>query len=640
MRKRIKNATMSVNAIAGTEVVLIGMDIAEKAREGLLGFCIDRFDQKSKQTINLSNSKKSPIQRFLWSDYTADPGRTYTYTVAPMYRSGKKLAAGKALKLKIKTENPDDGTHAIYFNRGVAGSQGFSRRFGDHRRWYLTQHSNEGTPGVRPQKARAKEFIKPADVPADAAYKWLSRGLEEAMLAFLAKAKDKNYAIRASVYEFTYVPVITGFVEALERGADVQIIHHAKRENKYTLKQDYDADTVTNFTKKVKNKKGKEVPDTSKNSIEFKNRIAIKYQQKDDVARAADRAVSEVGLIKPNNWKAANALLKRFDKMMIERTLTTISHNKFVVLLHKGKPIEVWTGSTNFTDGGIFGQSNVGHLVRDKAIAGKYFEYWKKLQTDPKKKSAKNDPKTLGMQNWTVSKQPDLKGPPRKPITPIFSPRLRNKGGSMLDWYAQRMDGAEHSVFFTAAFSVADQFMTVLKDVKSKNGKPINIDPYQRYLLLEGIGGLLKPKYPILADCPQNRIAWGDTLRKRKNDDEELIETLTGLNSHVNYLHTKYMLIDPLSDDPIVISGSANFSTASTENNDENMLIIRGNTRVADIYLGEFMRLFNHFKSRNERNAMSDKEYAKASVPSTSDAWTKPYFDADTQKYQERKLFS
>jgi hypothetical protein len=28
------------------------------------------------------------------------------------------------------------------------------------------------------------------------------------------------------------------------------------------------------------------------------------------------------------------------------------------------------------------------------------------------------------------------------------------------------------------------------------------------------------------------------------------------------------------------------------------MLIIRGDTRVADIYLGEFMRLFNHFYFR------------------------------------------
>jgi phosphatidylserine/phosphatidylglycerophosphate/cardiolipin synthase-like enzyme len=45
------------------------------------------------------------------------------------------------------------------------------------------------------------------------------------------------------------------------------------------------------------------------------------------------------------------------------------------------------------------------------------------------------------------------------------------------------------------------------------------------------------------------------------------------------------MLVDPLCDDPLIITGSANFSDASTTKNDENMLVIRGDTRVADIYL-------------------------------------------------------
>ena len=35
---------------------------------------------------------------------------------------------------------------------------------------------------------------------------------------------------------------------------------------------------------------------------------------------------------------------------------------------------------------------------------------------------------------------------------------------------------------------------------------------------------------------------------------------LTGLNVNVQYLHTKYMLVDPLGDDPLVVTGSANFS--------------------------------------------------------------------------------
>ena len=55
-------------------------------------------------------------------------------------------------------------------------------------------------------------------------------------------------------------------------------------------------------------------------------------------------------------------------------------------------------------------------------------------------------------------------------------------------------------------------------------------------------------------------------------------------------MHTKYLLIDPLSDDPLICTGSANFSENSLTNNDENMVLIRGSTRVADIYMTEFDR--------------------------------------------------
>jgi phosphatidylserine/phosphatidylglycerophosphate/cardiolipin synthase-like enzyme len=43
----------------------------------------------------------------------------------------------------------------------------------------------------------------------------------------------------------------------------------------------------------------------------------------------------------------------------------------------------------------------------------------------------------------------------------------------------------------------------------------------------------------------------------------------------VFFVHTKFLLIDPLSDDPLVCTGSANFSGASLTANDENMPMIR-----------------------------------------------------------------
>lgn len=59
--------------------------------------------------------------------------------------------------------------------------------------------------------------------------------------------------------------------------------------------------------------------------------------------------------------------------ILIERTRPTIPHNKFIIHASKsGRPLAVWTGSTNITMSGFLGQSNVGHLLRDPKLAEKY----------------------------------------------------------------------------------------------------------------------------------------------------------------------------------------------------------------------------------------------------------------------------
>ena len=67
---------------------------------------------------------------------------------------------------------------------------------------------------------------------------------------------------------------------------------------------------------------------------------------------------------------------------------------------------------------------------------------------------------------------------------------------------------------------------------------------------------------------------------------------------NVNWVHTKFMLVDPLGSNPTTLTGSANWSLASADTNDENLVVIRGDTRVADIYFGEFMRIFAHHRFR------------------------------------------
>jgi hypothetical protein len=122
-----------------------------------------------------------------------------------------------------------------------------------------------------------------------------------------------------------------------------------------------------------------------------------------------------------------------------------------------------------------------------------------------------------------------------------------------------------------------------------------------------------------------------------------LKEELTRSEGNIFFVHTKYLLIDPLSDDPLICTGSANFSEGSLTNNDENMILIRGSTRVADIYMTEFDRLFRHFYFRDVSNEVASKR-KKGQKPEKvfldpDDRWTDDYFKPGGFKTRRREMF-
>jgi hypothetical protein len=85
------------------------------------------------------------------------------------------------------------------------------------------------------------------------------------------------------------------------------------------------------------------------------------------------------------------------------------------------------------------------------------------------------------------------------------------------------------------------------------------------------------------------------------------------------------------------------FSDASTKQNDENMIVVRGDKRVADIYLGEFMRLWQHYRFRYVENAIAEEKHIDKYKPNylcADDAWVAPYYKKDSVKYRRRRAFA
>jgi phosphatidylserine/phosphatidylglycerophosphate/cardiolipin synthase-like enzyme len=549
VRLRKTQGLLSVHAIVGTRVALFGMNLPKEAIGDLMGFAIRRTDPDGGRGFYLDNallfrvndrgrrsnhsSFHNPFQEFLWGDYTLSPEHTYTYRVIARYGSPGQLRNGDAVEFEVTTESEDDDVHAVFFNRGVAGSQRYATRFKNQ---------------------------KP-DVAGQEAFDWLSRGLEQGLVGFIRQADGPSKGLRAAVYEFTHPPLVREFAAAAQRGADVALVY----------------DSV----------------DNEHNYPAADNTALIQAEQLSDLAT--------------------------------KRTRTKIAHNKFIVLLDNGQPSAVWTGSTNFTEGALFGQSNVGHIIRDPAVAKRYLDYWTQLQRDPTRTDART---------WDDTNTPTPVGAPPAhagAMTSLFSPR---KGLSALNWYAERMDAATESVFLTAAFGVSKQLGAIFEKKK----------PYLRYLVLDKPG-----QVTTINRNPGNRAVAGGYLGKGPWR-QWLKEALTDLNKHVRFVHTKYMLIDPLGEDPIVITGSANFSEASTLYNDENMLVIRGNTRVADIYLGEFMRLFTHFRFRGKTKTPQTRPIPDADSPGPpagkklylreTDHWARRFYVANSPRDAERRFFA
>jgi phosphatidylserine/phosphatidylglycerophosphate/cardiolipin synthase-like enzyme len=325
-------------------------------------------------------------------------------------------------------------------------------------------------------------------------------------------------------------------------------------------------------------------------------------------------------------------------KVTYRRAQPKIPHNKFIVRLKGGKtPTEVWTGSTNFTPSGFLGQTNVGHRVVDGTTAKRYLDYWTLLRGDP----------VIGKTRaGTAALTPDpaeILAP--KSLVQFFSPRAQ---GGMLDWYGRRILNAANSVWFTAAFGVTaklvpplaklrDQMRFVLMEKPASEAVKTALTKDVSHVVLSygiPLGELYQMKngQPVARRPIQNfeleKWFFREELYRPKND------------GFVFFVHTKFLLIDPLSNDPLVISGSANFSPDSLLQNDENMLLIRGSTRVADIYMTEFDRIFRHFYFRDIANELASKgNNATAIFLDETDGWTGAYFTTGHIKNNRRLMF-
>ena len=563
MRKRVSKKGLTVNAVAGSYVVVLGLDISNAKRKGLRGFAIKRTDKTGDESYWMSGTKTfrsvephpapggqysslvHPFQSFQWSDYSAKPGYSYTYEVVALYGPVDALERRISVEVSVKTEPIEGAEHTIHFNRGSVATQEYARRFQN----LPPEPLEPGGPSAGP-----------------AAFDWLSRGLYEGIIAFIQRAKGPGWGLKGCFYEFQWAGVLDELKKAKGRGVAVTIVY-------------------------------------------------------DDIASGGPHTENE----------------KAIDKAHI-RTLTkprkagTLMHNKFLVLTKNEAPVAVLFGSTNLTKNGIYGHANCTHVVENAAIAAKYLDFHRKLHTDPVTTKGNT------YKQWTIDQTPAPATDFVDGMAPVFSPRATIDA---LTWYGDLAASAKGALFMTFAFGMNDVFRKVY-------GLP---DDVLRVGLMEKEWNGANKEAQIAAirklqALPNVIIAIGNHIPL--NGFDQWLGEIDHIANNVNvqWVHLKFMLVDPLSDHPIVVTGSANFSEPSTRTNDENMLVIKDDTRVADIYLGEYMRLYSHYAFREavaiflQKNPGANPQDMTQNFLIENGDWTADYFDPNDRKARRtRRLY-
>jgi len=93
-------------------------------------------------------------------------------------------------------------------------------------------------------------------------------------------------------------------------------------------------------------------------------------------------------------------------------------------------------------------------------------------------------------------------------------------------------------------------------------------------------------------------------------------------------IHDKIIVVDPFSDNCVVVTGSHNEGYTASCNNDENMAIIHDHRAVAEAYAAHCLDVYDHYAWRYWLSTEQDKAWH---FLASDDSWQDEYFSADSQ---------
>ncbi len=357
------------------------------------------------------------------------------------------------------------------------------------------------------------------------------------------------------------------------------------------------------------------------------------YELTDDLLiRHLEAAKDKLHIILSNNtgdakkpYDAANhparLRLKHSGAELISRYLPesrSIGHNKFMVYADTdGVPRAVLTGSTNWTASGLCTQNNNAVVVESHDLATRYLTYWKSLKADttawpiPAEAAAVNELQAKGL------RAADAKPPIEYPLVPHTkaamwpSPNTEHfipkaKTGDPPPATPPDMHELFHAcrhakqailvLVFQPGASGSSSSWTIIKELAK-------IGQAQPRLFIRGAisdeAEALEFEAGRTAGMDAEMVAPAGILKDIAPWQREIYKAGHAI------VHDKIVVIDPFHPECVVATGSHNLGFKASYNNDENLLLVRGNQLLAQAYAAHVADVFEHYRWRwyNKRSA-------------------------------------
>jgi hypothetical protein len=289
-----------------------------------------------------------------------------------------------------------------------------------------------------------------------------------------------------------------------------------------------------------------------------------------------------------------------------------LAHDKIFILTRGDGTKKVLSGSANFSVRGLYVQSNSVFVFDGGSAADKYAAIFDAVWKSP----AGFGSSELASQWFDISGD----GVPAAAVS--FAPH--SDSGVSLDRVAEAIDNAKSSVLF-AIMDIGGASGPVMERIEAIGLRK----GLYAFGTTQNLSGDLKATTPTDPNSPF--IPWSYLQSKVPPPFEAEVSGGGGIT-----IHHKFVVCDFNAERPVAYAGSSNLAGGGESKNGDNLVEFTDPV-VVSAYAVEAIKLIDHYRFRAVQRRATTQEPLR--LKKRSEAWARDYFDPDSPRQLERKLF-